>query len=268
MIRISELTFKAKWCEVARMPNASRYLQAGYTYHLTHRCHDRRFLLRFARDRNVYRKWLREGARRYCVPVYNYCVTSNHVHMIVHVDDVEAVAAMMQLASATLARHWNRRKDHEGSFWEHPYKCTRVQDGQHLLHCLRYVSLNMVRAGAVTHPGEWSWCGHDELSGERSRSTVLALDRLLQSLDIPSLDSFRGIYGRGLQEMLERRVLAREPAWTESLAVGDRAFVERAARGARNRKLFEYEPLSDGDVWAVKEEAAAYSSVSTPESRS
>ena len=95
------------------MPNASRYLQAGYTYHLTHRCHDRRFLLKFARDRNVYRKWLREGARRYRVPVYNYCVTSNHTHAIVHVDDVETVAAMMQLASATLARHWNRRKDHE-----------------------------------------------------------------------------------------------------------------------------------------------------------
>ena len=46
------------------MPNASRYLEPGYTYHLTHRCHDRRFLLKFGRDRDLYRHWLREGARR------------------------------------------------------------------------------------------------------------------------------------------------------------------------------------------------------------
>ena len=37
-------------------------------------------------------------------------------------DAPEAVAAMMQLAAATWARHWNRRKMHEGSVWEHPYK--------------------------------------------------------------------------------------------------------------------------------------------------
>jgi len=32
------------------MPRASRYLRSGYTYHLTHRCHDRRFLLKFVRE--------------------------------------------------------------------------------------------------------------------------------------------------------------------------------------------------------------------------
>jgi putative transposase len=250
------------------MPNASRYLEEGYTYHLTHRCHDRRFLLKFARDRNVYRKWLLEGARRYGVPVYNYCITSNHVHVIVHVDDTEAVASMMQLASATLARHWNRRKRHEGSVWEHPYKCTKVQDGQHLFCCLRYVSLNMVRAGVVDYPAEWHWCGHDELSGERSRYTILSIERLLQSLDIPSLVGFRELYGRGVQELVERRELGRESAWTEALAVGDRAFVERAAHGILNRRLFEYEPLADGDVWAVREGHGAYSAVSMPESGS
>ena len=41
------------------MPRASRYLQEGFTYHLTHRCHDQRFLLRFARERKAYREWLR-----------------------------------------------------------------------------------------------------------------------------------------------------------------------------------------------------------------
>lgn len=249
------------------MPNASRYLEPGYTYHLTHRCHDRRFLLKFARDRDMYRRWLREGARRYRVPVYNYCVTSNHVHVITHVNDVEAVASMMQLASATMARHWNRRKTHEGSVWEHPYKCTKVQDGQHLLNCLRYVSLNMVRAGEVGHPDGWRWCGHDELTGKRTRYTVLSPDRLLQSLDIASITDFRKLYLAGLKEAMDREGLAREPVWTESLAVGDRAFVEQAAQSRLDRTRFEYAPASeDGQVWSVREPGDAYTPVSVPES--
>jgi hypothetical protein len=30
--------------------------------------------------------------------------------------------------------------------WEHPFHCTVVEDGRHLLNCLVYISLNMVRA--------------------------------------------------------------------------------------------------------------------------
>jgi putative transposase len=248
------------------MPNATRYLESGYTYHLTHRCHDRRYLLKFARDRDLYRKWLREGARRYSVPVYNYCITSNHVHVVVHVEEVDAVASMMQLASATVARNRNRRKAHEGSVWEHPYKCTRIQDGQHLLNCLRYVSLNMVRAGVVSEPGHWRWCGHDELVGQRQRYRILSLDRLLQSLDMSSVTSFREVYLGGIAEALQEGVPLREAAWTESLAVGGRVFVEQAAMQASGRSRFEYDSLAEGDAWVVREAGSVYSSISTTES--
>jgi len=131
------------------MPRANRYLQAGHAYHLTHRCHDRRFLLKFVRDRDCYRKWLYEAVKRYGVAVYNYCITSNHVHLVVHVDDTERVGLMMHLVAGAFARQRNSRKRHEGSVWEHPYQCTLVQSGEHLMNCIRYVSLNMVRAGVV-----------------------------------------------------------------------------------------------------------------------
>ncbi|MBS3763693.1 MAG: transposase [Planctomycetes bacterium] len=63
------------------MPRANRYILPGHPYHLTHRCHDREFLLRFQRDRDTYRKWLREGMSRHGVAVLGQCITSNHVHL-------------------------------------------------------------------------------------------------------------------------------------------------------------------------------------------
>lgn len=249
------------------MPRASRYLQSGYTYHLTHRCHDRRFLLKYVCDRDTYRKWLHEAVKRYAVPVYGFCVTSNHVHLIVHVDDTERVGLMMHLVAGVFARQLNRRKGHEGSVWEHPYQCTIIQNGQHLLNCLRYVSLNMVRAGVVKHPAEWRWSGHDELTGQRFRYRVLDLDRLLESLAIDRLAELRAIYEQGIEKLLERRELHREPEWTETLAVGDRAFVERVAGNFQRRSKFSYfEVTGRTQTWAVREEQTPYSPVSGPES--
>jgi len=190
-----------------------------------------------------------------------------HVHMIVHVKDAESVASMVQLSSATFARHWNRRKKHEGSVWEHPYKSTIIQDGRHLLNCMRYVSLNMVRAGSVENPADWRWCGHDELTGARSRYTVLDIEQMLQSLDMTSLDAFRRTYLTGIAELIERRQFSREAAWTESLAVGDRTFVEQVARNTKGRSQFQYGTMAaDGDVWSVREYAPTYDAVSRAKS--
>ena len=54
------------------MPRANRYILPGQTYHVTHRCHDRAFLLRFAKHRELYRTMLRERAERFGVCVLGY----------------------------------------------------------------------------------------------------------------------------------------------------------------------------------------------------
>ena len=59
------------------MPRASRHHLPGLIWHLTHRCHHRRFLLRFARDRRAWIGWLYEARRRFGLCVLDYCVTSN-----------------------------------------------------------------------------------------------------------------------------------------------------------------------------------------------
>jgi putative transposase len=125
------------------------------------------------------------------------------------------------------------------------------------------VSLNMVRAGVVRHPAEWRWCGHDELTGKRTRYTVLDIDRLLQSLDVPSRGALRRVYEPGIESMIERRQLARDAVWTEALAVGDRSFVERAAGETRGRSRFVYRSLDgQSDGWSVREADAPYGAVS------
>ena len=251
------------------MPRASRYLREGYTYHLTHRCHDRRRLLRFKRERSAYREWLRVGAKRYNVPLYGYCVTGSHTHVIAHVDDREAVARLMQLAAGSVGQTVNIRKGHEGSVWEHPYQCTMIEDGQHLLNCLRYVDMNMVRAGVVDHPQDWRWCGYDELTGQRKRYRIIDIDRLLQSLDLPDAASLERLHREGIDAQVERGELSRRPHWTEAVAVGGKEFVAQAEKENTYRRRFtQYSVREEGQpgAWVIKEANSSYSVDSGEES--
>ena len=62
------------------MPRANRHFLPGHIWHITHRCHKKEFLLKFARDRACWIRWLFEARKRYGLQVLNYMVTSNHVH--------------------------------------------------------------------------------------------------------------------------------------------------------------------------------------------
>ena len=45
------------------MPRANRYFLPGQIWHITHRCHEKSFLLGFARDRRSYLDCWNAGAR-------------------------------------------------------------------------------------------------------------------------------------------------------------------------------------------------------------
>ena len=240
------------------MPRSNEYLLGGHTYHLTHRCHNREFLLRSMRDRDVYRHWLCEGVERFDVSVYGYCITNNHVHVVAYAKDSEAISGMMHLAAGAVAKQYNLRARHLGAVWEHPFHCTLVEGRRHLLNCLAYVDLNMVRAGCVPHPEAWRWCGYDEVTGQRTRYRILDLKGLVRRLGYASQEAYREEYAALLKRKIDGGELSREPGWTESLAVGDQEFIEQAAKlyPHRSRFVCEYLPgeeSRDTPAWRVRE---------------
>jgi putative transposase len=243
------------------MPRASRYLLPGFNYHLTQRCHNRAFLLRFARDRSAYREWLRVGAKRYDAVIFGFTITCNHVHIVVHVDDLEKTSSLMHLAAGAGGQQYNRRKNKSGAFWEDTYHCTIIEDGSHLWNCLQYVDLNMVRAGVVRHPSEWKWCGYDELMGKRQRYRILSIDRLVESLRMGSIGDLRASYELSLAARINAGAGTREACWTDALAVGSKDFVCSVRTRYDTRSRFTLEQTStgtEGDRWTVRETRAAY----------
>ena len=240
------------------MPRANRYFVPGHVYHLTHRCHNRQFLLRFARDRDRYRQMLKEALVRFDLALLDYCLTSNHVHLIACADDVHQISQFMQVVAGEFAQSYNRRKERSGAYWGDRFHSTIIEPGGHLQECMVYIALNMVRSGVVSHPREWAWCGYHELVGLRKRFRILNVDRLMQLFGNPDLDRFREQYVWSIQERLGKDHAKREPKWTESIAVGSRVFVGQIEAQIKGRQSLEIQ--GDGESWTLTESAGAYHS--------
>lgn len=217
------------------MPRANRIYCPGLVWHLTHRCHKKSFLLKFGRDRRRWRQWLFEATRRYGLCVLNYIATSNHIHLLIADRGEGEIAASMRLIAGQTAQEYNRRKGRNGAFWEDRYHATAVQTGDHLVRCLSYIDLNMVRAGVVQHPSEWRDSGYHEIQEPPPRKRIIDHERLGELVELRSAEALRAAHRRWVQEALRQPY--RDPIWTESLAVGDDAFLGSFKRelGANGR---------------------------------
>jgi putative transposase len=211
------------------MPRANRHYLPGYVWHLTHRCHRKQFLLKFARDRRAWTAWLYAARWRYSGQAYN------------------------------------RRKQRQGAFWEDRYHATAVDTGFHLARCMVYIDLNMVRAGVVDHPAAWESGGYREIQTARQRYRIVDRVALAEALGLVSVDGLAAAHSEWIEAALRAAKQGRLSKWSESVAVGGRKFVARveAELGARARYRV-IEPLDDSFV--LRDPSAAYGPHFSPES--
>lgn len=118
------------------MARANRLSGQGGIFHVTHRCHNREFLLRFALDRHGYRAKLRERLPQFDVAVLDYCISSNHVHLLLDAQDRMQISGLMRTVAGEFARAYNRRKERINAFWGDNFHATLVEQGAYLWRCL------------------------------------------------------------------------------------------------------------------------------------
>jgi putative transposase len=230
------------------VPRANRFHVPGLVWHITHRCHNRHFLLKFQRDRRRWRYWLFQARKRYGLSILNFIVTSNHIHLLVRDTEPGCIARSMQLIASRVAQEYNQRKGRRGAFWEDRYFATAVESDRHLVRCLVYIDMNMVRAGAVNHPSEWPVSGYNEIQTIPPRYRVIDLDSLCELTGSASIVALQSSHQQWLEHSLSAGNLGREPHWTESVAIGSEAFIEglkaRLGMTAYHRRVMRHSDSS------------------------
>jgi putative transposase len=94
-----------------------------------------------------------------------------------------------------------------------------------------YIDLNMVRAGVVDHPAHWVNRGYREIQQPPKRYTLIDLPASLALCGFSKLAEFQQSHRQWVDEALHGALGATpDERWTEALAVGSQAFVEKVKR--------------------------------------
>jgi putative transposase len=249
------------------MPRQQRHYLPGHVWHITHRCRGQDFLLRFGRDREAYLRALFQARKRFGLTVLHYAVTSNHVHLILVDKGGHVIPRSIRMAASVTAREHNARKGREEAFWEDRYHATAVQTGEHLVRCMIYLDLNMVRAGAVSHPEDWPHCGYGEIVYPPKRYRLMDRPVLARLLYMKGQGDLSGFYRTWVDTALAQPPAGRDPAWTERLAVGNDRFVEDVRGELESRAIGKQLGAAGDDMfslWGLKTPCGVAASPDAP----
>ena len=226
------------------MARAKRHYIPGYIWHITHRCHKKDFLLKFSKDRHRYLQLLCQARKRYGLTILDYMVTSNHIHLLVaDAEKRDVISKSMQLVAGRTAQEYNQRKKRKGAYWEDRYLATAVESDDHLAKHLVYIDNNMVRAGVVSHPGMWPFSGYNEIQKPRRKNILIDYSRLQKLIGVGSYNQLKTRHRGWVEDYLGDGAKNRQDKWTESVAVGNRIFIEKVKSllgfKAKGRKVKE-----------------------------
>ena len=212
-------------------------------------------------------QWLYQARKRYGLTILNYMVTSDHTHLLVADDGArDVIPNSIQLVVGRTGQEYNQRKNRKGAYWEDRYHATVVESGEHLARCMAYIDTNMVRAGAVSHPSSWFFCGYNEIQEPRRKNVLIDHERLQGLFGAGSYQQLKLSHKGWIEEYLGDGSKIRQDEWTDSIAVGSKTFVEnmKALLGFR---AIGRDVKEGGGEYQLREGAASYNALFEPKKR-
>ncbi len=158
------------------MPRSARIVLPYTPHHIVQRGHNRQIVFSSDDDYNYYRENLIYFKQELGCKIYSYCLMTNHVHLVIDPGaNPESLSLLMKHVAGRQTRYVNKLEKRTGSLWEGRYKSSIVSQKEYLAACCRYVELNPLRAGMVTHPAEYQWSSYP-CKGEGKKDLVVDLD--------------------------------------------------------------------------------------------
>lgn len=130
------------------IPNISHHVsQRGNRRQLTFFCDD---------DYQSYLSLMSQQCKRYGLSVLAYCLMPNHVHIVAVPPKEEALRLAIGGAHEAYSKQVNYRMGWSGHLWQGRFFSAPMDDS-YMLHCIRYVELNPVRAGLTKNAEDYRW---------------------------------------------------------------------------------------------------------------
>jgi putative transposase len=216
------------------MPRRARIVVPGIPWHIVQRGNNRSACFYCAADYRYYLSTLGEQARKWACEVHAYVLMTNHVHLPVTPHKESSAAQLMKHLGQRYVQYVNRTYQRSGTLWEGRFKSCLAQSETYVMACYRYIELNPVRAGMVSHPAQYRWSSY-RFNAEGQNNRLLTPHAQYQKLGASERDR-RAAYRALFDDRLDQdQVAAIRQATNGNYALGDSRFQEEIARMLQRR---------------------------------
>lgn len=135
------------------MPRKPRKTSELQIYHIVIKGADRQVIFEEEKDFKKYLDIL-DFYKDVChFELYAYCLMSNHVHLIIHVNAV-SLSTIFRKINTTYAGWFNAKYSRTGHLQDDRYFSEAINTTEYLLSAIRYVHFNPTKAGLELFPGQ------------------------------------------------------------------------------------------------------------------
>lgn len=153
------------------MPRLARLDAPGVLHHVMGRGIQRNNIFFNNKDRNDFLDRLSLLVEKNAIDVYAWTLMPNHFHLLLKTKNRPLSSSMKKLLTGYVV-NFNRRHKRYGHLFQNRYKSIVCQEDAYLMELVRYIHLNLLRAGIVkdmTGLNRSPWSGHSALLGNKKR---------------------------------------------------------------------------------------------------
>lgn len=110
---------------------------AGY-YHVINRGVEQRVVFYDKDDFECFIKLLTKGCEKFNIVLHNYCLMSNHYHLLIEIQD-EILSKFMRYLNSNYAVYFNKKYTRSGHLWQGRFKSWYVANEAYLYILMRYI---------------------------------------------------------------------------------------------------------------------------------
>ena len=178
----------------------------------------------------------------------------------IYSSEPDVIPRSIQLVAGRIGQEYNIRRLRKGSYWEDRYHATIIEGGEHLLRCIVYIDMNMVRARVVEHPSQWIHGGYSEIQAPRRKCILIDYDRLRKLCGFDDFESFQATHRKWVETAVNKEIIQRESTWTQAVAVGTDTFVEKIKKQLKALAIGRRILRADNG-WELREEESPYNAI-------
>ncbi len=154
------------------MPNRTDAFVNGHYYHIFNRGVNRQSIFYSDEHYRYCLRLIKKYATKYAVTIIAYCLMPNHYHFLIRQDSDTAISKFINALFNAYVQALNKQIGRSGTLFEGRFKHVDVDRDEYLVHLVRYIHLNPVKAGLVVKPEKYLFSNYLEWIEQRNGKLV------------------------------------------------------------------------------------------------